>query len=139
MSGKNYKLTKVERKRRRFSETFKIQKVRELESGQLRVCELRKEYEVSSTAIYKWINKYGMSKKKKTERLIIESKSDTTKLQEMRKKIAQLERLIGQKQVELDFKEKMIELAEEHYDIDIKKKFEDSPSDTFGRKGKKSK
>lgn len=138
MSRKNYKLSELERKRRRFSETFKVQKVRELESGQVRICEIKKEYDVSCTAIYKWINKYSMSKKKKPERLIIESESDVVKLQQLRKKIAELERTIGQKQVELDFKDKMIDLAEDHYDIDIKKKFEDSPSISSGKTEKKS-
>lgn len=138
MSRKNYKLSELERKRRRFSESFKLQRVRELESGQVRICEIKKEYDVSCTAIYKWINKYGMSKKKRPERLIVESESDAIKLQHLRKKIANLERTIGQKQVELDFKEKMIDLAEDHYNIDIKKKFEDLPSTTTGKTDKNS-
>ncbi len=43
-----------------------------------------------------------------------------------------MERIVGQKQILLDFKEKMIELAEETYKVDIKKKFSDKPSDTTG-------
>jgi hypothetical protein len=48
--------------------------------------------------------------------------SDAHKIKELKKKIEELERLVGQKQIQLEFKEKMIELAEEMYQVDIKKK-----------------
>jgi hypothetical protein len=48
--------------------------------------------------------------------------SDTNKIKELQAKIRELERLVGQKQIQLEFKEKMIEIAEEMYHIDIKKK-----------------
>jgi hypothetical protein len=60
--------------------------------------------------------------KKKAERLIVESKSDTQKILDLKKQIAELERLLGQKQIQLEFKDTMIEIAEEMYKIDIKKK-----------------
>ena len=131
-----YKLSKSQRIRRRFGEEFKIKRVKEIESGQVRLCEIVKEYQVSYQAIYKWINKYGMSKDRKQERLIVESQSDTARLLALRKKVAELERTVGQKQIELDFAKKIIELAEDHYKIDIKKKFTDTRSATIGKKGK---
>jgi len=131
-----YKLNKSQRIRRRFGEEFKIKRVKEIESGQVRLCEIVKEYQVSYQAIYKWINKYGMAKERKQERLIVESQSDTSRMQALRKKIAELERTVGQKQIELDFTKKMIDLAEDHYKIDIKKKFTNTRSDTTGKKGK---
>jgi hypothetical protein len=57
----------------------------------------------------------------------VETKSDTAKILALQKKIADLERLLGQKQVQLDFQNKMIEIAEETYQVDIKKKFETKP------------
>ena len=60
-------------------------------------------------------------------RMIVESESDTVKLIEYQKKIADLERLVGQKQVLIEFQDKMIELAEKEYNIDIKKKLETKP------------
>lgn len=57
----------------------------------------------------------------KPERTIVESKSDTTKILALQKRIAELERLLGQKKIELEFKDKMIELAEQMYGVDIKK------------------
>jgi hypothetical protein len=74
---------------------------------------------VSDTAIYKWTEKY--SSQSKPERTIVESKSDTSKIIALEKRIAELERMLGQKQVELEFKEKMIELADKIYGIDLKK------------------
>jgi hypothetical protein len=71
-------------------------------------------------------------KKSNQERLIVETQSDTRQLLELKKRIADLERMIGQKQILLDFKDKMIGLAEEEYGVDIKKKFSTEPLNTSG-------
>lgn len=70
--------------------------------------------------------------KSKKERVIVETESDTLELLALKKKVAELERIIGQKQILLDFKDKMIDLAEEAYGVDIKKKFTTKPSNTTG-------
>lgn len=126
-----FKMTTAQRRRRHFSDSFKIQKVRELETGRTKVSELCFQYEVAYNTVYRWLYKFGSMKNKK-ERLIIEADSDTKQLLELKKKVAELERIIGQKQVMLDFKDKMIELAEETYGVDIKKKFTTSPSNSSG-------
>jgi hypothetical protein len=59
---------------------------------------------------------------KKGEKQVVETKSDAHKIKELREQIKELERVIGQKQLKIDFQEKMIELAEQTYDVDIKKK-----------------
>ena len=126
-----FKMTIAERRQRHFSDSFKIQKVRELEIGKTKVSELCKQYEVSATNVYRWLNKFGTMKDKK-ERLIVETDSDTRQLIELKKRVAELEQVIGQKQILLDFKDKMIDLAEEAYGIDIKKKYSTQQSNTFG-------
>jgi transposase-like protein len=126
-----FKMTVSERRRRHFSDSFKIQKVRELETGKTNVSEICEQYEVSDKNVYRWLNKFGTMKDKK-ERYIIETDSDTKQLLALRKKVAELERIIGQKQILLEFKDKMIELAEETYGVDIKKKFFTQQSGTFG-------
>jgi len=126
-----FKLSSSERSRRHFSDSFKIQKVREIETGQTKVREICSQYEVSSTAVYFWIEKFGIMKEKK-ERFIIESQSDTRQLIELKKRLSELERIIGQKQIQIDFQNKMIELAEDTYGVDIKKKFFTPPSSTSG-------
>ena len=124
-----------ERQARKFSDTFKLQKVKEIETGRTKPSDVCRQYEVSSTNVYRWINKFGSMKNRK-ERLIVESQSDTQQLLALKKQVAELERIIGQKQVLLDFKDKMIELAEEAYGVDIKKKFSTKPSGNSGNTGK---
>lgn len=126
-----FKMTIAERRQRSFSDSFKIQKVRELETGKTKISELCKQYEVSATNVYRWLNKFGIMKNKK-ERLIVETDSDTKQLLELKKKVAELERVIGQKQILIDFKDKMIDLAEEAYGVDIKKKYSTQQLNTFG-------
>ena len=121
------KLTLSERRRRSFSEDFKRKKVQEIETGQSRVCDICRQYQVSTTNVYRWISKFGSMRSKK-ERLIVETQSDTIQNIELKKRVAELERIVGQKQIIIDFQEKMIDLAEEEYGIDIKKKYETRPS-----------
>ena len=126
-----FKMTTSERSSRTFSNNFKIKKVREIEQGKTKVSEVCKQYEVASISVYRWLKKYGSMKNKK-ERIIVETESDTQELLALKKKVAELERIVGQKQILLDFKDKMIDLAEEIYGVDIKKKFSTKPSNTSG-------
>ncbi len=130
-----FKMSVSERRRRRFSDEFKQKKVREIEIGKTKVSEISKQYQVTATNVYRWISKYGTMKEKE-ERLIVESQSDTRELLSLKEKVAELEQIIGQKQVQLDFKDKMIEIAEEKYGIDIKKKHSTSLSNTSGKTDK---
>jgi transposase len=129
-----FKQSTQERHRRTFSEEFKRKKVREIEQKITTVSEVSREYEVSRTNVSRWLTKYGSSYMKGV-RTIVETDSDTRKLLELKTKVADLERIIGQKQVMLDFKDKMIELAEEAYGVDIKKKFGSEPSSGAGSTG----
>jgi transposase-like protein len=121
-----FRQSSEERKRRTFSEEFKQKKVREIEQKITTIAQVSREYDVRDNSVSKWLKKYG-SNYMKGVRTIVESESDTQKLLEMKAKIAELERIIGQKQVQIEFRDKMIELAEEAYGVDIKKKFEFKP------------
>jgi transposase-like protein len=127
----NFKLTIKQRRLRTFSDDFKRGKVLELEQRMSTASEISREYEVSLTSIHRWVKKYSTHYTKGIK-TIVETESDTRKLLELQARIAELERIIGQKQVQLDFKEKMIDLAEGFYGIDIKKKFETKPSSGSG-------
>lgn len=129
-----FKNSPQERQLRYFSESFKQAKVVEIEKKLVSVSALAREYELSRNSIYKWINKYSMMKKKGI-RQVIETESDTKKLMALREKVKELERIVGQKQILIDFKDKMIEIAEQQYGVDIKKKFGSSPSSGFGSTG----
>ena len=103
-----------------YQEDFKLKIVREYESGQYSVSELGIIYDIASQNIYEWIYKYSNYNKKSIQ--VVEMKdSQADKLKRMEARIKELERAVGQKQMNIDYLEKMIELAKEHYDIDIKK------------------
>ena len=116
------KLTRLERHRRYFGESFKRKKVSEIERNITSVVEISREYQVSRAAIYNWIYKYSRHLKRGTKQ-VIEMKSDTRKIQTLNEKVKELEQLLGQKQVELEFHKKMVEIASEEVGFDIKKKY----------------
>lgn len=119
---KNEKVKRQIRIHRYFSEEFRIQKVKEIEQNQISIGELCRLYHVSSTAIYNWIHKYSVHLKKGVTQVIeMESESRKTKLLQAR--LAELERIVGQKQLQIDYLEKIIEFGSEEVGIDIKKKF----------------
>jgi len=129
------KMSTDERRHRRFSDSFKIQKVREIETGKTKISEVCSQYQVAYKNVYLWIDKFGSMKDKK-ERMVVETDSDTRQLIELKKRVSELERIIGQKQILIDFQDKMIDLAEETYKVDIKKKFFSTPSNISGKTGK---
>jgi len=106
---------------RYFSSDFKMKRVRELENNLISISDICKTYHVSRTSVYRWIYKYSSMAKREVKQ-VIEAKSDTKKIQLLEERIKELERALGQKQMLLDIKDKMIEIAEETYNIDIKKK-----------------
>jgi len=124
-----------ERINRYFSEEFKKKIVKELERNLVTIAEISREYEVSRGAIYKWLYKYSTLKKKGMKQ-VIESESLTKKLQSSKEEIKELKSIIGEKQIIIEFQEKLIELAEQHYKIDIKKNFGSKLSSGSGITGK---
>jgi transposase len=106
---------------RYFSEDFKKKKVRELERNISSVPDICNTYSVSRTSVYRWIYKYSVMAKKQVKQ-VVEAKSDTQKIKALEQRIRELERIVGQKQLLLEFKDKMIEIAEATYNVDIKKK-----------------
>ena len=127
-----FTLNQEERRRRVFSDDFKKKKVREIERKQVTIAEISREYDVRPWAIRLWLYKFG-SNSKKGVKLIVEEESDTSKIKELQSKIAELERLLGQKEVQLIFQDKLISIAEQTYGIDIKKNSGTKPSSGSGK------
>lgn len=118
-----------------FTEDFKKCCVKEYESGQFSVLELSKLYQIQAVVIYRWIYKYSAYNKRRI-RVVEMADSSKQKLKEMQKRISDLERIVGQKQLNIDFLEKMIELAKAQYGIDIKKNSDTPPSTGSGKTSK---
>ena len=113
--------------RRIFSEEFQKSCVKEYETGLFSVLELSKLYQIKAGIIYRWIYKYSAYNKRRIK-VVEMADSSKQKLKELQKRIADLERIVGQKQLNIDFLEKMIELAKEQYGVDIKKNLNTPPS-----------
>lgn len=115
-------MTTTQKKRRTFSEAFKKEKVNQIDERKITVKQLSRIYEVSETAIYKWIRKYSRYSSK-DERMVVEKESEGQKTLALMKKLAEVERLLGQKQMEIEYLKKVIEFGSEMTDTDIQKKY----------------
>lgn len=114
------------RKTRRFSEEFKRKIVRDFERGTFTALDLSRLHKIHYQTIYYWINQYSLEPGGVE---IIEMKdSSTKKVKDLESKIKELERAVGQKQIYIDYLEKMMEIAKEDMGVDIKKNFGTPPS-----------
>ena len=119
-----------------FTEDFKKSCVNDYETGQFSVLELSRLYKIHTVLIYRWIYKYSAYNKRRIK-VVEMADSSKEKLKELQKRISDLERIVGQKQLNIDFLEKMIELAKDQYGIDFKKNFDTPPSPGSEKTSKK--
>ena len=59
---------------------------------------------------------------------MVEFESEHERSKKLQARVAELERIVGQKQMEIDFLEKVIEIGSEELEVDIKKKFSTTSS-----------
>lgn len=114
------------RQRRKFSEELKKFIVSEYENGKFTVLELSRLHDISFQLIYRWIYKYSLYNKENT--VVMELKeSSERKLKAYERRIKELEQIVGQKQLKIDYLEKIIDLSNDHFDTDLKKSFNIRP------------
>lgn len=118
---------------RHFSKAFKHEKVKMIENKEVTVKQLSRIYEVSETAVYNWIHSYS-TKIGKSERVVLEKESEGAKALALMKQVAELERKVGQKQLEIDYLKKLLELGSAEVGFDIKKKYASVHSPGLGQK-----
>lgn len=120
------KVTEI-RKLRQYSEEFKKGLVDSFERGEFSVLQLSKLYGIGNPTIYNWVYKFSTFNEKGCR--IVEMKdSQQQKLKELSNKVKELEQIVGQKQVAIEYLEKMIELAKTDLNIDLKKNYNSKPS-----------
>lgn len=124
------------KKTRRYSETFKKELVGDFESGKFSVLELSKLHGVPYQSIYTWIYRYS-SYNTKGYRIVEKNQSSSKKVKDLEKKVKELEQIVGKKQIMIDYLEKMMEIAKDELDIDIKKNYNTSQSAGSGKTKKK--
>ena len=110
------------RPRRVFSDAFKRSRVEDLDAGLISIKEICELYNVSATAVYKWVYKYSPHHTQGTEQ-VVQMKSEASKTKLLQSRVAELEAALGRKQLELDVLTKLIELANKDLSIDIKKNY----------------
>ena len=114
-------------KYRQYSESFKKEIVHLFESGEYSVAQIEKLYLIGNSSIYEWIYKYSTFNEKGV-RVMEMIDSNSAKLKALEQQVKDLERIVGQKQIKIDFLEKMVDIASEELKVDIKKNFYTPPS-----------
>jgi len=119
------------RERRIFSEELKKKAIKELVSKRTTIKSLMAEHQVSANAVYHWLYKYSPYHEQKCT-LVVQMKSEELKNSELRQRMAELERIVGQKQLEIDFLNKLLEIGSGELGFDLKKSFSPPPSNGTG-------
>lgn len=109
-----------------FDEALKRSIVERFEKKVLSIKEICDLYDVTRTSVYKWINLYSRHQRLSTK-LVVQMESDAYNLKELKARIAELERVVGQKQLSIDYLEKLIEIGEKELGIKLKKNSDTPP------------
>lgn len=111
-----------------YSHAFKLQVLAEVENGLISINQAAIKYKISRAVIQKWMKKYGNLDKKLRQ---MGGKSAKQEIQELRKQIKDLQ---SQKLI----LETAIEIIEDEYGVDVKKKFLPKPlRDSYKKLDKK--
>lgn len=124
------------RKHRKYSDEFKKQIVSDYESGEYSVQQLEKLHGVSDQSIYNWIYKFS-NFNEKGFRVVEMKDSSSKKIKELEARNKDMEAALGRKQIQVEYLEKMIDLAKSELDIDIKKNYSTPQSTGSGKTKKK--
>lgn len=114
-------MEKEQQYRRIFSEALKRRLVYEIEKGELSVIEVSRIYKVSTVSVYRWLAKYSKLYQKKSV-IVVEEKSEGKKRKLLEAQVKELQQSLGEKQMRLDYLEKLLELHKEATGEDIEKK-----------------
>jgi transposase len=107
----------------RYSVAFKMQVVKDVENGLLNAEEARKLYGIGGRqTVHEWVCQYGMNQK--TGRVVyIMTDKEERELLILRRENRMLKKALDDSQVKVIALETLIEVAEEEFNIDVKKKF----------------
>jgi transposase len=106
--------------RRIFSDKLKKKIVRDIEQGKVNVTGACREYEVSNRSIYCWLKKFSTHLHPSTT-LVMQMDSEQYRSKELENRVTELEAALGRKQMEIDYLNKLIEIANEDLGTDLKK------------------
>ena len=140
-TGNNY----VRRTQKDYSLHFKIQIVKEIESGTLGLQQARKKYGIQGdNTVKKWLQKYGnfdyenqtsFNMPKSPEQRIMELEAKVKLLEKQKAQLEHQRYIADQKSIIFDM---MIDIAEKEYKIDIRKNSSSEQSGSTQPKKKKA-
>jgi transposase len=120
------KFQKNDKINRIFSESFKREKVQRILQKTLTIKQCSELYDVTTTTVYRWLSTYSTEYGKGTK-MVVQLDSEATRTLALQSQVAELERVVGQKQIELDYLHRMLALLSEELGYDVKKKHAPPP------------
>lgn len=116
-------MTKSTRKVIRYSISFKQKVVKEIEEEGLSISDANRRYGINGgETVKKWLQELGRSHLLHTV-IRVEMKGEKDRMRELEKEIQKLKIALADAYLERDCAEKVIEVANELYQTDLKKKF----------------
>lgn len=115
-------MKRQKRQRRVFSEALKKQVVKDIENGKASIASVCREFSVSDVSVYNWIHKYSHFLQKGAT-LVVEHHSEVYRSKELEKELKEVQAALGKKQLEIEFLETLIELANKEFGTDLKKNY----------------
>ncbi|MGB4655925.1 MAG: transposase [Bacteroidales bacterium] len=127
-------MTKQQKTTKRYSDCFKLQVVEEIEKNGLSVEECRLKYGIGGgSTIQRWLLKYG--KQHLLNKIIrVETRDEIDELKRLRAELKALKEAYAELSIHHKCSEKVIEVADELFDMDLKKKYEQELSVYFKKK-----
>jgi transposase-like protein len=124
---------------KRYSESFKLKVLTELEKGKYTKQDLQRVYDLGSGTIYSWIRKYEKSQLL-NKYIRIETMEEKDKIKELEKRIAELQELLVDKDLKLFVNDMYLETISEQLGFknveELKKKLESKRSSKQSKGGK---
>jgi transposase len=108
----------------RYSETFKIHVVSEVENGKLSVAEASRKYNIAGhTTVSKWCRKYGKSTKNQTQIKGTVMAKEEHEIIRLHNEIKALKTNLEDERMKNVVLETMVDIAEKELEIPIRKKY----------------
>ena len=135
----------VKRSQKDYTSSFKLQVVREVESGQLSATSAQRKYGIQArSTIVSWLRKYGnfdwenqtpSNMPKSPEQRLLELEAKVKLLEKQKAHLERQNHISDQKAIIFDM---MIDIAEQEYNIDIRKNSSPEPLISTKRKQQKA-
>lgn len=113
-------MTVEERRRRRFSETFRKDQVELINTGRLSIKEVSLLYEVKTENVRRWIRKYNPDAMPK--QIIVSDGAEFDRIKSLEKEIEKLKKIIAEQQISIVAKDALVKIAKEKLGDSFEKK-----------------